>query len=802
MKRGAITVFISSAAVMLVELIAGRLVAPYFGQSTRTWAALTAVTLAGCTIGNAIGGCLSGRNERRRLLVAFACAAVYAAALPHLLPFFKGFGLVGFVSAGWLPLTIALGSVSPLVASLFVRAESNGHDLGFLYFFSMVGSMIGSLVGGLYLPFVLPADTLYLIFAVMLAVAPVLLAGREGRETGDARGDASDADGECETHGAVLPLAATDFKMLLLAVFAIGAIGMAVEMTAARLVTAVLGGNHVVWSLIFVSFIGWMGLGGFVGGRLADRFAKRWLVTVALGLTSLSIALTSIIQTRMFGEAVLLWPTSLRLFVQIILGFAPVACMLGAASTVLLKFGTAAALARGDRRLIGFLYATSSAGCVLGTFLTGLVLIGFIPSITLMLAFAMATALLALPDRNAWYCVFAAPILAHFARIPLPNEMETSHDQRLLCHRESLYNVVTVTCDVDKETNRTIWLDRIPHTSSDIHNLGLLSSSYTRMIAAAVAAHSNDTANVFMIGGGGYALPSYWVDTNYRGEVIVAEIDEAVKDAAFAYLAPKLAREEARPGTNFKFPVGDGRAVAETLPEGHFDFVIGDTIADTAIPYHLVTKEFNDKLKRLLRPGGVSITHTLDTIDRPELLSTLVKTLYQTYAHVGVIAYTGVTDVRQSLIVVASDDPSALKLEGTAEILRAKYRNTFLRVIPEADVRKLSERPGAIILSDRFSPVERYVWHVITHDMQRAGTILGERAKKASRDGDWAKARELGLKTLEIEPEQVNAIEALAEYAREKPDDKEVREVLKQQATRPSGLDFAKKAWEWVQKSN
>ena len=176
--------------------------------------------------------------------------------------------------------------------------------------------------------------------------------------------------------------------------------------------------------------------------------------------------------------------------------------------------------------------------------------------------------------------------LAHFARIPLPNEMDTSHDQRLLCHRESLYNVVTVTCDVDKETNRTIWLDRIPHTSSDIHNLGLLSSSYTRMIAAAVAAHSNDTANVFMIGGGGYALPSYWVDTNYRGEVIVAEIDKAVKDAAFAYLAPKLAREEARPGTNFKFPVGDGRAVAETLPEGHFDFVIGDTIADTAIPYH------------------------------------------------------------------------------------------------------------------------------------------------------------------------------------------------------------------------
>ena len=795
MKRGAITVFISSAAVMLVELIAGRLVAPYFGQSTRTWAALTAVTLAGCTLGNALGGRLSGRHERGRLTVAFAAAALYGAALPRLLPYFSGFGLVGFVCAAWLPLTLALGCVSPLVASLFVRADSNGKDLGFLYFFSMIGSMLGSLVGGLYLPFVLPADTLYLIFAAMLLVAPVALIGYRKVASGeDARRETEDADACREAFS-------LDWS-LILPIFAVGAIGMAVEMTAARMVTAVLGGNHVVWSLIFVSFIGWMGVGGFVGGRLADRFPHRWLVTSVLGVTALAIAGMSVLQTRGFGEFALLWPLALRLFVQIILGFAPVALMLGLASTVLLKFGTAAALKQGNSRLIGYLYATSSAGCVFGTFVTGLVLIGFVPSINLMFAFALATALLALPDRAAWLCIVAAPLVAMGARLPRPNEIDTSHDQLILHQRESLYNVVTVTADIDNKNNRTIWLDRIPHTSSDVRKLDLLGASYTRMLAAEVEAHSNRTANIFMIGGGGYALPSYWVDQNHRGEVVVAEIDPAVKEAAFNFLAPQLAKVEREKGTRYSFPVADGRAVAERLPQGHFDFVIGDTIADTAIPYHLVTKEFNDKLKRLLKPGGVSITHTLDTLDKPDLLATLVKTLRETYAHVGVMAYTGVTDVRQSLMVVASDDPAALKLDVVAEILRVKYKNTFLRIVDPKVVESYPDRPGAIVLTDRFSPVERYVWHVITKDMQRMGTVLGERAKQASRNADWETARSLGLKTLAIEPEQVGALEALGEYAREFPDDKDVREILKAQAERPSGLVFTKQVWDWVKKSD
>ncbi|MCL1921377.1 MAG: fused MFS/spermidine synthase [Kiritimatiellaeota bacterium] len=64
MGWGLVTVFFSGLCAMVAELVAGRLVAPFFGQSARTWAALMGVTLAGLTAGNLAGGGLAGRACR------------------------------------------------------------------------------------------------------------------------------------------------------------------------------------------------------------------------------------------------------------------------------------------------------------------------------------------------------------------------------------------------------------------------------------------------------------------------------------------------------------------------------------------------------------------------------------------------------------------------------------------------------------------------------------------------------------------------------------------------------------------
>src|ERR1044071_1099963 len=55
-------VFVSSACTLVLELVAGRLLAPYVGVSLYTWTSIIGVVLAGITGGAHAGGWLAGRG--------------------------------------------------------------------------------------------------------------------------------------------------------------------------------------------------------------------------------------------------------------------------------------------------------------------------------------------------------------------------------------------------------------------------------------------------------------------------------------------------------------------------------------------------------------------------------------------------------------------------------------------------------------------------------------------------------------------------------------------------------------------
>src|SRR5437870_213016 len=54
-------IFITSACVMVVELVAGRLIGRHLGSSLYTWTSIIAVVLAGMSIGNFLGGRMADR---------------------------------------------------------------------------------------------------------------------------------------------------------------------------------------------------------------------------------------------------------------------------------------------------------------------------------------------------------------------------------------------------------------------------------------------------------------------------------------------------------------------------------------------------------------------------------------------------------------------------------------------------------------------------------------------------------------------------------------------------------------------
>lgn len=149
--------------VMGLQLLGGRLLAPYFGNSIYVWGALITVFMLALSIGYLLGGRLSlYKPSLRRLGIILVLEAL---AVSPLLVFGNSmleavsasiqdprFGsLVGSAVLFFIP-TIMSGMVSPYAIRLLIddRATS-GRNAGQLYFVSTFGSATGTIMTSFYL---------------------------------------------------------------------------------------------------------------------------------------------------------------------------------------------------------------------------------------------------------------------------------------------------------------------------------------------------------------------------------------------------------------------------------------------------------------------------------------------------------------------------------------------------------------------------------------------------------------------------------------------------------------------------
>jgi predicted membrane-bound spermidine synthase len=158
-------VFLSAAGALVIEIVAGRLLAPYIGMSLYSWTAIIAVVLAGLSIGHWIGGRLAGPavdNVRgtRRVAAALALAALSSLASLVLLrlvarPLLEsGVGaipsIVVLATLLFLLPSLFVGIVSPILTKLAIDAAPGdpGRVIGRMYALGTVGSIVGTLAAG------------------------------------------------------------------------------------------------------------------------------------------------------------------------------------------------------------------------------------------------------------------------------------------------------------------------------------------------------------------------------------------------------------------------------------------------------------------------------------------------------------------------------------------------------------------------------------------------------------------------------------------------------------------------------
>jgi MFS family permease len=182
-----IVVLVSGAAILVVETLATRLVAPYVGLTLESTTAVIGVALAGIAAGASLGGRWADVLPPRR--VAAGALAVGGLGVLAVRPLIRVLGpalgpgpyaAVLLVAASTLVSVTALAMVTPAVTrARLAQVEGSGRVIGQLYAAGTVGSLAGVFLTGFVLVALLPVTAILLVTAgACLLLAALTAAAR------------------------------------------------------------------------------------------------------------------------------------------------------------------------------------------------------------------------------------------------------------------------------------------------------------------------------------------------------------------------------------------------------------------------------------------------------------------------------------------------------------------------------------------------------------------------------------------------------------------------------------------------
>lgn len=178
-------VFIAACAVLILEILAVRLLAPYVGLTLETTTSIIGAVLAGIAVGAALGGWTADRVNPYWLVIGLLIGGGLLVLLT--VPIIRALGpsaseggtlsAVGVTFAALVPVAAVLSAVTPTVARIQLQdLHASGTIVGGLSAWATAGALVGTFGTGFVLVPLLPVSTSVLAIGVILVVAGLLLA--------------------------------------------------------------------------------------------------------------------------------------------------------------------------------------------------------------------------------------------------------------------------------------------------------------------------------------------------------------------------------------------------------------------------------------------------------------------------------------------------------------------------------------------------------------------------------------------------------------------------------------------------
>jgi spermidine synthase len=402
---------------------------------------------------------------------------------------------------------------------------------------------------------------------------------------------------------------------------------LALEILAGRLLAPYVGVTLQTYTGIIGTVLAGIALGSWWGGKAADRIDPRSLLGPLI-LFGGVLALLAIPFVDYLGHNLRVSRT-MAVVVLAFAGFVLPAAVLSAVTPVVVKLQLASLDETGQ--VVGRFSALGTAGALVGTFLTGFVLIAALPTRPIIRAIGFSLIILGAATW-VWIGAYAkgpSRPTAGTAAIALVAGL-LSFGQANPCQHESAYFCAYVLPDPDRDSGRVLWLDTLRHSYVDLDDPTHLGFRYTRWLAATADAHTpGDTPlQVVHVGGGALTMPQWLAATRPGSTSIVLELDP---------LLIQIAEDELgyvpRNDDGIEVITGDARLGIRGVPDGWADLVYGDAFGGVSVPWHLTTVEFLQFVRDAMAPDGWYAMNILDYPPQDFVAAQLV-TLASVFDHV------------------------------------------------------------------------------------------------------------------------------------------------------------------------
>lgn len=510
-------------------------------------------------------------------------------------------------------------------------------------------------------------------------------------------------------------------KYLYFTVFISGLTSLASEMAASRLMGNYFGSSNLVWASIIGLILIYLTVGNYIGGSWADRSPRFGTLYRILAWAGLSIALVPAVSRPVLRWAADAFDT-LQMgvlfgsFTAVMILFIVPIILMGTASPFAIRLAIKDSQSAGS--VSGKIYAISTLGSFIGTFVPVLLLIPLVGTFRTFLihgAVLLFCALGGLKLAEGWRALLKY-LWMPFVIVGLFFLVNTGKDKNsagMIYETESAYNYIQV---LEQDGYHMLRLNEGQGVHSMYHPEILNYAGPWEQVLVApffnpapVSIYDVRSLAIVGLAAGTTARQASLVYPNISIDGI--EIDPAIVEAGNKYFGMGL--------PNLYVIVQDGRWGLQHTGR-KYQVVSVDAYRPPYIPWHLTTREFFHTVHESLTDDGVMVINIGRAPDDRRLINSLASTIRLEFASIHVMDLPGTFN---SILYATVQPTSAANLAANFDALLA-LGDTPLLLLETMNVTLASlqpDPPEAMVFTDDFAPIEG-----LTNDMILKFLLAGD----------------------------------------------------------------------------